>query len=113
MKTKEELNALKAEIKNLNEKLSALSEDELKRVAGGHGESGAIDIIRNEMYLWLITHQKATPEEINTEIKELMSKYADSLTPAETEELRELLKLMIKAFAGLETSQRENFILPF
>ncbi len=35
MKTKEELNAIKEEVKTLNKKLSELSEDELNRVAGG------------------------------------------------------------------------------
>ena len=35
MKTKEELNALKNEVKNLNAKLAELSEDELKEVSGG------------------------------------------------------------------------------
>ena len=35
MKTKEELNALKNEVKNLNAKLAELSEDELIEVTGG------------------------------------------------------------------------------
>ena len=35
MKTKEELNALKEEVETLNKKLAELSEDELKKVAGG------------------------------------------------------------------------------
>ena len=35
MKTKEELDALKDEVKTLNAKLDELSEDELKEVAGG------------------------------------------------------------------------------
>ena len=35
MKTKEELNALKTEVEELNAKLSELSEEELKEVAGG------------------------------------------------------------------------------
>ena len=35
MKTKEELNALKNEVKSLNKKLAELSEDELKEVTGG------------------------------------------------------------------------------
>ena len=37
MKTKEELNALKEEVKNLNRKLKELSEDELIQVTGGVG----------------------------------------------------------------------------
>lgn len=35
MKTPEELNALKEEVKSLNEKLHELSEEELAQVAGG------------------------------------------------------------------------------
>lgn len=37
MKTKEELNALKEEVKTLNRKLAELSEDELKQLSGGAG----------------------------------------------------------------------------
>ena len=35
MKTKEELNALKSEFEALNEKLSALTDEELEQVMGG------------------------------------------------------------------------------
>ena len=35
MKTKEELNAIKAEVEALNKKLAALSEEELEQVNGG------------------------------------------------------------------------------
>lgn len=35
MKTKEELSALKAEVENLNKKLTELSEEELAQVEGG------------------------------------------------------------------------------
>ena len=35
MKTKEELNALKEEVKTMKEKLSALTEEELEQVTGG------------------------------------------------------------------------------
>ena len=35
MKTKEELNALKEEVKTLNKKLAELTEDELMQVTGG------------------------------------------------------------------------------
>ena len=38
MKTEKELNALKEEVETLNGKLSELSEDELKEVAGGPEE---------------------------------------------------------------------------
>lgn len=37
MKTKEELNALKAEVDALNQKLAELTEDELDQVVGGVG----------------------------------------------------------------------------
>ena len=36
MKTKEELNALKAEVEALNKKLAELTEEELEQVAGGN-----------------------------------------------------------------------------
>ncbi len=35
MKTKEELNALKEEVENLNKKLAELTEEELKQISGG------------------------------------------------------------------------------
>ena len=35
MKTKEELNALKEELENMNKKLADLTEEELAQVAGG------------------------------------------------------------------------------
>ena len=35
MKTKEELNAIKAEVETLNKKLAELSEEELEQVNGG------------------------------------------------------------------------------
>ena len=38
MKTKEELNALKEEVKNLNKKLAELNEEELALVIGGTGD---------------------------------------------------------------------------
>ena len=38
-KSKEELDALKAKIKELKNELGALSEEELKQVAGGDGET--------------------------------------------------------------------------
>ena len=37
MKTKEELEQIKEDYKNLNKKLAELSEDELKQVTGGIG----------------------------------------------------------------------------
>ena len=43
MKTREELNALKEEVENLNKKLAELTEDELKQVVGGAGTNFNID----------------------------------------------------------------------
>ena len=37
MKTPEELNELKEEVKNINEKLAELTEEELAQVSGGQG----------------------------------------------------------------------------
>ena len=42
MKTKEELNALKAEVETLNKKLGELTEDELLQVVGGDVTSANI-----------------------------------------------------------------------
>ena len=42
MKSKEELKELKEEYKTACKKLKELSEDELKQVAGGHREYGAV-----------------------------------------------------------------------
>ena len=39
MKTKDDLNALKEEVKDLNKKLSELSEDELSQVSGGEADN--------------------------------------------------------------------------
>lgn len=40
MKSKEELNTLKEEVKALNKKLAELNEDELEQVAGGFPDRG-------------------------------------------------------------------------
>ena len=42
MKTKEELDAIKTEVENLSRKLKELTEDELKKVAGGDVSSANI-----------------------------------------------------------------------
>ena len=47
MKTKEELNALKEEVKTLNKKLAELNEEELKQVIGG--QQYDINIYKNEV----------------------------------------------------------------
>ena len=41
MKSKEELNALKEEVKNVNEKLRELTDEELAQVSGGAAASAA------------------------------------------------------------------------
>ena len=46
MKTKEELNALKNEVEVLNQKLSALTEEELEQVTGG--AAGTVKAFNNE-----------------------------------------------------------------
>lgn len=48
MKTKEELNALKEEVERLNNKLKELTEDELKQVTGGIGNSTGDPVTENE-----------------------------------------------------------------
>lgn len=45
MKTKEELNALKAEAEALNRKLADLTDEELAKVASGAGSEGLSDRI--------------------------------------------------------------------
>ena len=45
MKTKEELNAIKNEVSELNKKLAELTDDELKQVAGGVDQKDAYENI--------------------------------------------------------------------
>ena len=45
MKTKEEIQVLKEELKKLNAKLAELTEDELKSVIGGNGENDGMTTI--------------------------------------------------------------------
>ena len=45
MKTKEEINALKEEIKDLNKKLAELTEEELAQVSGGGDVPRAVPVI--------------------------------------------------------------------
>ena len=51
MKTKEELNALKEEIENLNKKLRELTEEELAEVCGGAENSSTI--VKDDDVVWL------------------------------------------------------------
>lgn len=49
MKTKDELNALKEEVKDLNKKLSELSEDELSQVSGGEVDNSCPKTLKRWM----------------------------------------------------------------
>ena len=49
MKSKEELNALKAELEALTAKLRELSDDELEQVAGGYINPGKLELKYREM----------------------------------------------------------------
>ena len=48
MKTPEELNALKNEVKALNKKLAELNEEELAQVAGGSTDESIDDILQRQ-----------------------------------------------------------------
>ena len=55
MKTKEELNALKEEVKALNKKLNELTEDELAQVTGGESSAKTVGRGKNgnpTLVLW-------------------------------------------------------------
>ena len=54
MKTKEELNTLKNEVKDLNAKLAELSEDELKEVTGGVADERTAHVAFCDAYHALI-----------------------------------------------------------
>ena len=47
MKTKEELNALKEEVKTLNRKLAELTEEELAQVTGGQSKEAQADAMEH------------------------------------------------------------------
>ena len=51
MKTKEELNALKKEVKTLNKKLAELTEEELAQVVGGTENNSTI--VKDDDVVWL------------------------------------------------------------
>ena len=50
MKTKEELNTLKEEVKTLNRKLHELTEEELAQVAGGAYIKGIYEQVMYDLY---------------------------------------------------------------
>ena len=51
MKTKEELTALKAEVRTLSQKLAELNEDELAQVVGGTENNSTI--VKDDDVVWL------------------------------------------------------------
>ena len=51
MKTKEELNALKKEVKTMNKKLAELTEEELAQVVGGTENNSTI--VKDDDVVWL------------------------------------------------------------
>ena len=51
MKTKEELNALKEEVENVNKKLAELTEDELAQVSGGVLNGTAVSNLKGMLHL--------------------------------------------------------------
>ena len=61
MKSKEELNALKEEVENLNKKLAELTEEELAQVTGGVSKEAIFKVI-DTYYAWV-------PGSIRTAIK--------------------------------------------
>lgn len=91
MKSKEELNALKEEVKALNKKLTELSEEELEQVAGGVSESGMLDNILQELTNWLDKHPNATKLDIYQILNEKKDEYSNELTDEEMNLLSQLL----------------------
>ena len=67
MKTKEELNALKNEVEVLNQKLSALTEEELEQVMGGNIEQE----IKNLAKQYFQIEEESTGEKL----KDFLEKY--------------------------------------
>ena len=66
MKTKEELNAIKAEVEELNKKLSQLTEDELSTIAGGlHNMPEKHE---DEKYVLLQTYKKDIGSDKNAKV---------------------------------------------
>lgn len=91
MKTKEELNTLKNEVEILNKKLAELTDDEMKQVTGGQGESGRLDAILYEVSNWLNAHPNATNSDIYKLLYDKMMANADKLTEDELRALNELM----------------------
>ena len=68
MKTKEELNALKNEVEVLNQKLSALTEEELEQVTGGNIEQEIKNLAKQ--------HFQIEEEGSGEKFKDFLEKYA-------------------------------------
>ena len=68
MKTKEELNALKNEVEVLNQKLSALTEEELEQVTGGNIEQEIKNLAKQ--------HFQIEEEGTGERFKDFLEKYA-------------------------------------
>ena len=68
MKTAEELTALKNEVEVLNQKLSALTEEELKQVTGGNIEQEIKNLAKQ--------HFQLEKESTGDKVKDFLEKYA-------------------------------------
>ena len=68
MKTAEELTALKNEVEVLNQKLSALTEDELAQVTGGNIEQEIKNLAKQ--------HYQLEKESTGDKVKDFIEKYA-------------------------------------
>lgn len=79
------------EKEDLNKKLAELTDDALRQVTGGHGETGILDRIMIELSAWLDTKPNATKSDIYRILNEKKNEYADELTADEMAALDELL----------------------
>ena len=70
MKTKEELNALKAEVRTLSQKLAELNEDELAQVVGGEDEESELEykLLHDPRFRDPRAEEKLSPEEFLGEL---------------------------------------------
>ena len=73
-------------------KFSALTDDEMKQITGGHEESNLLEKILCELSEWLDFHPNATKSEVYDELKKRRDENADRLTETEMQYLTQLLK---------------------
>ena len=73
-------------------KFSALTDDEMKQITGGHEESNVLEKILCELSEWLNFHPNATKREVYDELKKRRDENADRLTETEMQYLTQLLK---------------------